>query len=553
MQPQLIIALGWLARAAFGFSVPTPAFHMVPVGWTNDPDVVFVPGGNGAPDSWHNFYQATKDGSNNAPWSRGEIGVWRHASTLDWSKWEDHGIVNGTDGWGTGTILAAPPGSPGAYARSFPGGPGIGLGVTNDSTLNGGWSDWPTSAVPFPRPPANAFVGDPFLFFDTDRSSWGMVVATCLGGTNFSNCALPRVQLYAAPALLPAAWSFESDLFVGPAATGIRPECPRLWRFLAPAGGCPGGSTESVTLLIYSSTLQGRSLWFLGRTNASAVFTPAASGLVDAGSFYAAHVFGGSGGWGGPELSVVGWLEEQRPQTPVNETPWFNLMSAPRATTLAPDCARLSSQPSAWIRALRSSAPAWAGNVSIVGGAPLYELPAAVAATGAALWLDAELISWGGACSSHVSGPGGASARRPTSADGSWAVLVLASGVGVRATTAAPAEFTTIVVAPSSLSVNLSASSLYPGTGRVVYAATAAPTSSGFVGFTALIDQNAVEVFGHSDVAGEAVVSTFAYPSLPASTGVFLRADNDACVRITAYAMPTGTSSPTADSEESTT
>jgi sucrose-6-phosphate hydrolase SacC (GH32 family) len=410
-----------------------------------------------------------------------------------------------------------------------------------------GWVDWPTSAVPPPPPPANSLIADPFLFYDARRAAWGMLVATCLGGSNYANCELPRVQLYESQALPPSTWALASDFFVGPESTGIRPECPRLWRFSAPLGGCPDGSEEDVTLLVYSSTLQAKSLWFLGRVNSSLVFEPHATGFVDAGSFYAAHAFGGAGGWGASDLNVVGWLQELRPQTPVNVTPWFNLMSLPRTTALASDCARISSQPAQWTRALRSPVPVWAGNVTVVAANGLYALPAAVAATGASLWLDATLAGWG-PCTSSTAWTGIASSRSSSlSSNATWSVFVLAtnSSAGPRSTgenatgpLQLPIERTAISVTAGAVSVNLTAASLDESTGRGVYTASAAPGSVGFSGLSVLVDQNAVEVFAHSDVPGEAVISAFAYPTLAASTGVILAADADACISVSVYAMP---------------
>lgn len=199
----VIRALLWLAlvqgsRVVAFPTVGYPGFHMTPIGirlrtrlgsvfakspraacassampgWSNDPDVVFVPdspsSGSSPLGTFHNFYQATKDGSNNAPWSAGETGVWRHASTRNWTVWEDHGHVVGSENWGTGTVVVAPAAasSPGSFVRTFPGGPGIGLGVSNVSTLRGPWADWPTSAVPPIPSPANGFEGDPFLFWE---------------------------------------------------------------------------------------------------------------------------------------------------------------------------------------------------------------------------------------------------------------------------------------------------------------------------------------------------------------------------------------------------
>ena len=158
--------------------------------------------------------------------------------------------------------------------------------------------------------------------FVTQGDSWHLIIATCIGGDNYSTCELPRVRLYSSPTLPPGptGWALTSDLFVGAADTGIRPECPRLWRFLAPPGGCPGHpSAQDVTLLVFSSTLQvatalrahcimpsrechcrlqGRSLWFIGPLNASNVLLPVASGVVDYGTLYAAHLFPGEPSWG---------------------------------------------------------------------------------------------------------------------------------------------------------------------------------------------------------------------------------------------------------------
>ena len=96
-----------------------------------------------------------------------------------------------------------------------------------------------------------------------------------------------------------------------------------------------------------------------------------------------------------------------------------------------------------------------------------------------------------------------------------------------------------------SLSVDLSSSSLSPDIGRSTYTAPVSAQGAaigGFRGFTVLVDANALEIFAHTDVLGEAVISAFAYPSLSASTGVYVAldpgADTTACFSAAAYAMP---------------
>lgn len=238
------------------------------------------------------------------------------------------------------------------------------------------------------------------------------------------------------------------------------------------------------------------------------------------------------GQWGSGGAAIVGWLRELRPQTPVNVTPWFNIPSIARNTTLASDCLRLSASPAAWIRSLRTAV--WEGTINVTAGSAPAPLPYEVSQTGRSLWLEFSLMSWG-SCEA------GLSRNTSTSfAAANWSVRILSSGPGGQGD-----EFTTIRLSPTSLSVDLSSSSLSPETGRGTYVApvsTQGAAAGGFRGFTVLVDANVLEIFAHTDVQGEAVISAFAYPSLAASTGVYVSleagADTTACFNAAAYAMP---------------
>lgn len=236
------------------------------------------------------------------------------------------------------------------------------------------------------------------------------------------------------------------------------------------------------------------------------------------------------GTWGVGGAAVVGWLRESRPQTPLNVTPWFNIPSIARNTTLASDCRRLSTSPSSWTAALRSDMPVWEGTFEVVVGAEPLALPSNVSMTGDALWLEVSFTGWAtsNAWSSDMSA--------------NWGVLLRASGPGL-----VDDEFTTVSVTPNALAVNLSMSTQTPGTGRGTYVAPISAegaSAGGFRSITVLIDANALEVFGHSDVQGEAVISAFAYPSLSTSTGVYLTVvggappGSVAKMHVTACAMP---------------
>jgi len=520
--------------------VPPPTYHLIAQGWTNDPDVVFVPDAEGG--TFHNFYQANAANNTLPPWSPGGKPVWRHASTRDWAKWVDHGIVANSTGWGTGTVVGVPGGG---FARAFPGSGGIGIGTSSDPTLDS-FSDFPTPAVAPPAPPQNSLVGDPFLYFE--EGSWYMLVNTCVGGTNFSNCVLPRVQLWGAPALPPGGWTHLSDFFIGPAPTGIRPECPRLWRF---GGGTAGNATGSTVLLSYSSPLQGRALSFVGRVAPSGIpgggsilLPNATPGLLDHAPpylFYAAHFFYQGAFGATPYVHVVGWVQEARPND--GTTPWFNTLSLPRNTSLAPDgSGRLSAAPSHWITALRSPLPLWSGEVFAPGGSQPTPLPPVVGEAGRAVWVEAQLLGW--APCAEVAGaradatPGGVDGGNSSS----WELRVLATppmqGGGV-------AEYTAVRVSPRAVTVDTSSSSsARPGVGSPSSTAGAAPASTGFVGVSALVDHSILEVFAHSDVRGEAVITARVFPQEPLATGVYIAAVSPppgapgACVRVTAYSMP---------------
>jgi len=517
------------AGAAPMAPIRPPAYHFVPPCWTNDPSLLYV----SETRTWHNYYQAPLNGGAAAPWAPGSGGgVWRHASTLDFVSWLDHGAVNGTQNEGTGTLLAAPPGvaTPAPFLRAFAGDGGVSLGAASDADVHV-WADVP----PFPRaapppPPANSMFGDPFFFYDSAAARWVLLISTCLGGRDYSTCVLPRVERWEASDVA-AVFTKASDFFVGPAPTGIRPECPRAWRF--PRAG--GGTRD---LLVYSSTLQARSLWWLGDVNASGVFVPVAQGQMDWGASYASHLSplpgSGSSSWGGAAFLGVAWVHEGRPQS--DAVPWFNTMQAPRNVSLAEDGLRLSAAPADYIRALRT--PLWAGNVSAAGagGASLaLALPPAV--SGVALWLEAALVSWA-PCSGGSSGAAGEQGAGSGGSGGSWGLRVRASGAG------AADEWTSVAIvdgAPSALVVDSTRSSLDPTMARAVYTAPASAAAQ-LAALTLLLDESVVEAFAHSDVQGEVAVTARAYPALTASTGVWLEATPPAasagvCVAVRAFTM----------------
>lgn len=106
-------------------------------------------------------------------------------------------------------------------------------------------------------------------------------------------------------------------------------------------------------------------------------------------------------------------------------------------------------------------------------------------------------------------------------------------------------EFTAVRITPGAVTVDTSlSSSAKPGVGSASSTAAAAPGSTGFVGVTALVDHSILEVFAHSDVRGEAVVTARVFPQEPLATGVAVVAVTTppgapgACVRVTAYSMP---------------
>ena len=95
------------------------AWHLVPPCWTNDPSLLFVE----STGTWHNFYQAPSSEGPYAPWAPPPFGsaeVWRHASTMDFVSWVDHGPLNISRGEGTGTLLASPS-DPSLFLRAFAG------------------------------------------------------------------------------------------------------------------------------------------------------------------------------------------------------------------------------------------------------------------------------------------------------------------------------------------------------------------------------------------------------------------------------------------------
>lgn len=227
-------------------------WHLNPPCWTNDPSLLYTP----ATGLWHNFYQAPVAATPYAPWTPqgGGSEVWRHATTRDFAAWRDEGPVNITRGQGTGSLLAL---NASLFLRAFAGRGGISVGAAADA----GAAEW-VDVPPFPRaalpPGGNPFLGDPFLYWDSAHSEYALLAAACLGGSDYSSCVTPRVLKFAAADALRDAFTLVGTYFTGPDATGIRPECPRAWAFPA------------ADLLAYSSTLQGKTLWFLGRASRAA-------------------------------------------------------------------------------------------------------------------------------------------------------------------------------------------------------------------------------------------------------------------------------------------
>ena len=504
---RLVLAFAAAAAAAAPPVAPILPlrWHLNPPCWTNDPSLLFTP----ATGLWHNYYQAPVAANQYPPWSPqgGGTEVWRHATTRDFASWRDEGPLNVTRGQGTGSLLAL---NASLFLRAFYGYGGISVGAAADAGA-AQWVDLP----PFPRAappqgPGNSFIGDPFLYYDSARSEYALLVASCLGGSDYASCKTPRVLKYAAADALRGSFTLLGAYFTGPDATGIRPECPRAWAF-------PGAD-----LLVYSSTLQGRSLWFLGRASRAA-FAPAASGQLDAGALYAAHLSPPAGqGWGGPEALMVGWVHEARPESAA--VPWFNTMSAPRSLRAAADALRLSSAPAPAVAALRG-ALLWQGNVSQrASGA--FALPPSAA--GASLWVEAELLAWAPCAARSGGGAPGAG--------GAWGLRVLAAPGGQEATHV-------YLNGTQALVADASGASLDPAMGRAVYVARAGASSQGLRGLTLLVDTSLVEAFGHSDVAGEVVATLRAYPTRSDSTGVGVTAvlpqgAPGVCVGVRVWGMP---------------
>jgi hypothetical protein len=487
-------------------------WHMMPPCWTNDPSLLYTP----STGLWHNFYQAPVAANSYPPWTPqgGGTEVWRHATTRDFASWVEEGPVNITLGQGTGSLLAL---NSSLFLRVFAGHGGMSVGSAADA----GASQW-VDVPPFPRvlPPAtgNPFIGDPFLYYDSAHSEYALLVAACLGGTDFASCKTPVVLKYTASDALHGAFALVGTYFTGPNATGIRPECPRAWAF-------PGAD-----LLAYSSTLQSRSLWFLGRATRSA-FAPAASGQLDAGVLYAAHLSPPAGqGWGGPQALMVGWVREARPQSAA--VPWFGTMSAPRALSLAPDALRLSSPPAPCVAQLRRGL-LWQGTVSQSTGG-VHMLPPSAA--GASLWVQAELLAWAPCSEGGGGGGGGGSPLGAAATGGAWGLRVLASPDGSEATHIY-LNGTLALVADST------AASLDPTMGRAVYTAAAGASSPGLSSLTLLVDTSLVEAFGNSDIAGEVAASLRSYPTRSDSLGVGVTAvlpqgAAGLCVSVSVWAMP---------------
>ena len=489
-------------------------WHFNPPTWTNDPSLLYTP----ATGLFHNFFQAPQSATPYAPWApQGGGPVWRHATTPDFSAFTDHGPINLTKNEGTGSLAMVNA----TYAvRAFAGLGGTSIGGAADAQA-AAWVDLP----PFPRvpppppsaPAVNAFSGDPFLYYDEQFSEWVLLVAACNGGTDWRSCVTPRLRKYAAADVVAGAFApIAEAYFTGPEG-GTRPECPRAWRF-----------SPQLALLAWSSPPLGRSLWFLGSATRAA-FTSAASGLLDGGAFYAATlspVPSAPRSFTGEAALLVGWVHDARPVDPA--VPWYNTMSAPRYLRAAQDGLRVQQAPAPLLLQQRG-ALLWGGNVTGRGGAGNFSL-LPPGASGASLWVEAQLVAW------HASCAPAAAAAAAAVGPSSWGLALLASPDAQEATLLSIANGTALIA-------DSTRGSLDPAMGKAVYTAAASPASPGLRAVTALVDVSLVEAFAHSDIEGEAVVSIRSYPTRLDSGRVAVLASPPSgaqgfCVSVWVYTMP---------------
>jgi hypothetical protein len=204
-------------------------------------------------------------------------------------------------------------------------------------------------------------------------------------------------------------------------------------------------------------------------------------------------------------------------------------MSSPRNISAAADGLRLASEPASYLAARRVLQ--WQGSVSSAASGTVF-LPAS--ARGSSLWVQAQLLAWS-PCSEaegSVRGRGGGA-----QAGGTWGLLLLASPDGQEATAVS------LNASSRTVAVDASRSSLDPSVGKAVYSAAAAPSSPGFSGLSVLLDTSLLEVFVHSDIQGEAVVTARAYPTRQDSDWLAVRAEllqgaAGLCVQVQVFGMP---------------
>lgn len=514
------VAAGLAGAIAQSARITRPTYHQTPPqGWMNDP-VIFFDG-----TQFHNFYQANPVNVT-PPWAPGGSLVWGHATTTDWTTWEDQGPLVLSAGEGTGSVLRGPTATfPTATAvRAFPGCGGLGIGVANDSQLLS-WTDTtPCPAITTPPAPANAsYVGDPFLVRDADGSF--SLFAGSSQGDAFKG-GLPEILRFRSPDL--HTWTFAGAFFVGNAAAGPRAECPRFF-----------AASVTQQVLLYSVPNNGSVVWLLGAAAPSprTDFAVQATGVVDWGSFYAAYLFQDAAG----APHVAGWLQELRPLPTQDPTSWFGALSLPRALLFAADQRRLGFAPSSWVVNERSFLESFDFTLNASANSTL--LPLAVINSGTTLWLHLAEVP--------CSGLGGGRPRtddfardpvvpaRAPALQGGYRALVLADGPGD-----AGDEFVRIEVAAGgrSLVVDTTQSSLDPTVpGRIASLHPQLPTTTAFASLDIFTDANIVEVFGNTDLPGDVVYSTRAYPTEVYSHGVWIQwtgASPSVCVHVDTYSMP---------------